>query len=236
MTADLGLEDTDGDGLSDGLEKNIGTDPRQVDTDGDQLSDNEEFNVIYSDPTNQDSDSDGISDTLEVEFFKTNAIVADSDGDGYDDAKELFEMNRDPRIADLPAHQIVVGSVRLQIDERFTYVDEDGNTQTETSSTSTALQNDTSSSSSNFNQTVGSIFAQVEAGLDSCGTDNACASDKFYSVGLFGRLKALLTVGGGAEFVEVLLVAPAAKGGHGTVGRGDLAVGGHGHVDEDEGA
>jgi hypothetical protein len=118
VTADLGLVDTDGDGLSDALEKNLSTDPRQVDTDGDQLSDNEEFNIIYSGPLNQDSDGRHLG--YPRSSSSRHAIVADSDGDGYEDAQELFEMNRDPRIADLPRHQIVVGGVRLQIDERFT--------------------------------------------------------------------------------------------------------------------
>ncbi len=197
VTADLSLADTDGDGLDDALEKNLGSDPRQVDTDGDQLSDFEEFNIIRSDQNSQDSDGDGISDTLEVEFFKTNAIVADSDGDGFDDARELFEMNRDARIADLPEHQITVGGVRLQLDERFTFVDEDGNTQTETSSTATTLQNDTSSSSSHFNQNVGNVFAQVQGGFDTCQADSACALDDFTPK---DRFLFIVTGGGGAEF------------------------------------
>jgi hypothetical protein len=196
VTSDPTLVDTDGDGLSDALEKNIGTDPRQVDTDGDGLSDYEEYNVIYSDPTMQDTDGDGISDNLEVEFFKTNALLADSDGDGYSDSQELFEMNRDPRIADLPRHQITVGSVRLQIDERFTTTDDNGNTTTEDSTTSTSLENDTSSDSSHFNQTVGNIFAQVEGGIDTCQSD--CGTSDL-SVFL-NRLHLIGTIGGGAEF------------------------------------
>ena len=200
VTGDPSLLDTDGDGLSDALEKNIGTDPRQVDTDGDQLTDYEEFNVIHSDPTNQDTDGDGISDDREVEFFKTNALVADSDGDGFSDSQELFEMNRDPRIADLPRHEITVGSVRLQIDERFTTTDDNGNTQTEDSSTSTSLENDTSSDNSHFNQTVGNIFAQVNAGIDSCQADNACRPDLGGLIGVLYRLHGDATLGGGAEF------------------------------------
>jgi hypothetical protein len=197
VTSDPTLADTDGDGLSDALEKNIGTDPRQVDTDGDGLSDYEEYNVIYSDPTMQDTDGDGIADNLEVEFFKTNALVADSDGDGYTDPQELFEMNRDPRIADLPRHQIIVGATRLQIDERFTTTDDNGNTQTEDSSTSTSLENDTSFSSTKLSQTVGNFMVQVGgmAGVDFAN----CASVEGFLAGCFqGNVTA--TVGGGVEF------------------------------------
>jgi Bacterial TSP3 repeat len=197
VTSDPTLADTDGDGLSDALEKSIGTDPRQVDTDGDGLSDYEEYNVIYSDPTMQDTDGDGIADNLEVEFFKTNALLADSDGDGYSDSQELFEMNRDPRISDLPRHQITVGSVRLQIDERYTTTDDSGNTVTEDSSTSTSLENDTSSDSSSLNQSVGNFFAQFQGGIDACQTDKACISTEFSPV---DRFVALATIGGGAEF------------------------------------
>ena len=197
VTADPTLVDSDGDGLDDALEKNLGTDPRQVDTDGDGLSDNEEFNVIFSDPTNQDTDGDGITDNLEVEFFKTNALLADSDGDGYSDAQELFEMHRDPRIADVPRYQITVGSSRLQIDERFTFTDENGDTRTETSNTSTTLQNDQTSSSSNFNQTVGSFFVQVHGGFGECQTDNAC---NFFNFPDPDRLFLEGTIGGGVEF------------------------------------
>jgi len=201
VTPDVTLRDTDGDGLEDGLEKNIGTDPRQVDTDGDQLTDEEEYNSIYSDPTNQDSDGDDISDNLEVEFFKTNAILEDSDGDGYSDSQELFEMSRDPRVADLPRHEIIVGGVRLQIDERFSYTDENGDTHSETSSTQTSLENDTSFSSSRLNQTVGNFMAQVEGGIDTCQTDTICS--------VLDRLKLIATIGGGVEFTTANTVESA---------------------------
>jgi len=48
VTSDPDVADTDGDGLSDAQEMNLGFDPRNVDTDGDQLSDWAEFNEIYS--------------------------------------------------------------------------------------------------------------------------------------------------------------------------------------------
>jgi hypothetical protein len=199
VTSDTEVADTDGDGLDDRTELQILSDPRRADTDGDGLSDNEEFNVIYSDPTNQDTDGDAIDDMREVELFKTNALVSDSDGDGFSDPQELFEMNRDPRIADLPRFAISVGGVGLRIDERFTTTDEDGNTQTESSSTSTALQNDTSSGSSSLNQTVGNFLVQIEGGIDACQTDEACKAPDAGFISS-ARGKALLTAGGGAEF------------------------------------
>ena len=54
--------DTDGDGLEDSLELQIGTDPTRVDTDGDGLSDYDEYCKYHTDPTKADTDGDGIPD------------------------------------------------------------------------------------------------------------------------------------------------------------------------------
>lgn len=63
----FGDADTDGDGLSDAEEKQIGTDPLKADTDG-----------------------DGLSDTDEIKIWITDPLKADTDGDGYDDGKEIL--------------------------------------------------------------------------------------------------------------------------------------------------
>ena len=149
VTSDPLSPDTDGDGLNDAEERRIGSDARSPDTDGDQLSDYVEYNVVYSDQNDQDSDDDGIDDLLEVDFFKTNANLADSDGDGFDDGAELFEMNRDPRVADLPSPRISIGSVKLQLEENFTFTDENGRTVTEESSTQSTLETNTETKVSN---------------------------------------------------------------------------------------
>ncbi len=56
------VEDSDGDGLTDEEEVQIGTDPNNPDTDGDGLTDGTEVNVEGTDPTNPDTDGDGIPD------------------------------------------------------------------------------------------------------------------------------------------------------------------------------
>jgi hypothetical protein len=145
-TSDPNKADTDGDGLSDLDEWNIGTDPRSRDTDNDGLSDYTEYNIIYSSPIAQDTDQDGVLDGLEHSFYHTSPLLADTDGDKLDDGEELFELNRDPLVADLPKVSIDVGDVRLQIDERYTYTDEKGNTVSQESSTSTSLANSNSTS------------------------------------------------------------------------------------------
>lgn len=58
--------DTDGDGLTDVEESQLGTDPSKPDTDGDGLNDREEVRVYGTDPLNQDTDGDTYLDGVEV--------------------------------------------------------------------------------------------------------------------------------------------------------------------------
>ena len=83
--------DSDGDGLSDGEEESIGTDPNNDDTDGDGLLDGEEVKEHKTDPNNPDSDNDGLIDIEEIEVFRTNPTNPDSDGDGFNDGEEIAE-------------------------------------------------------------------------------------------------------------------------------------------------
>jgi hypothetical protein len=174
VTSDPTAADTDADGLDDRLESLLGSDPRRADTDGDFLTDAEEYNVLFSDPNDQDTDRDGIDDGLEVEFFKTNVLVDDSDGDGYTDDEELFTRGRDPRVADLPHHQIEIGDVLLQIDERFTFTDEEGRTSTESSSTSSILSTVESRSTLSVFAINRFVHGGAEGGFENC--QDGCAS------------------------------------------------------------
>lgn len=58
--------DTDGDGLTDVEEAQLGTDPLKADTDGDGLTDREEVKIYLTDPKNSDTDGDTYSDGAEV--------------------------------------------------------------------------------------------------------------------------------------------------------------------------
>ncbi len=171
VTSDIRNPDTDDDGLTDAEEKRIGCDPRKADTDDDQLTDWEEYNFVYSNQNDQDSDDDGIDDLLEVDFFKTNALLADSDGDGFDDDQELYVMNRDPRIADLPSPRLSIGSVKLQLQEEFSFTDENGRSQNENSSSTSTLSASTATTTTNK---VGFTFGVngkvgIEGGYESGG-------------------------------------------------------------------
>lgn len=65
--ADVVPVDTDGDGLTDDEEAEIGSNPLLVDSDRDGLSDNQEVGVYRTDPTNPDTDGDGYDDGGEVD-------------------------------------------------------------------------------------------------------------------------------------------------------------------------
>ncbi|MCC6456060.1 MAG: hypothetical protein IT328_13990 [Caldilineaceae bacterium] len=75
VTSDPSNPDTDGDGLRDGEELQLGSDPSNVDTDGDGLTDFEEVHgfelrdqgFITLDPVDADTDNDKLSDGAEVE-------------------------------------------------------------------------------------------------------------------------------------------------------------------------
>ena len=58
--------DSDGDGLADSVEIQLGTDPALPDTDGDGLEDGQEVLVYGSDASAQDTDGDGCNDGAEI--------------------------------------------------------------------------------------------------------------------------------------------------------------------------
>ena len=92
--------DKDGDGLTNGEEKKLGTNPNLADSDGDGLNDGDEVHNTMTNPLNADSDGDGLSDYAEVSTHKSNPNKADSDGDGLDDKAEVYTYNTDPNKAD----------------------------------------------------------------------------------------------------------------------------------------
>ena len=71
--------DTDGDGLLDGEENKLGTDPLDPDSDDDCLSDGEEVNIYGTDPLDPDTDDGGALDGPEV-FQDLDPLDKSDDG------------------------------------------------------------------------------------------------------------------------------------------------------------
>jgi len=96
--------DSDGDGLNDGEEIAIGTDPDDWDTDDDGRNDWHEVTgggPIPTDPFDPDTDDDGLLDSAEVfGSNNTNPVNADTDGDGLCDggARTPWMTSGDDRV------------------------------------------------------------------------------------------------------------------------------------------
>jgi len=87
--------DSDLDGLFDGTEATLGTDPNNPDTDGDGIGDGEEVGADLDNPLNSDLDADGLaSPDAIIDALDSN--ILDSDGDGVVD--QLDPSNPDPCI------------------------------------------------------------------------------------------------------------------------------------------
>ncbi|OQA27612.1 MAG: Outer membrane porin F precursor [Verrucomicrobia bacterium ADurb.Bin345] len=105
--------DSDGDGLMDWEETQIGTDPFNPDTDGDGLTDFEEVRTYKTDPLNPDSDYDGLKDGAEVHVYKTNPLKADTDDGGVADGHEVIEDSTDPLN---PADDLQLFTLNIEFD------------------------------------------------------------------------------------------------------------------------
>lgn len=83
--------DFDGDGLTNGQEYALKTLLDKADSDGDGLLDGAEVNQFKTSPLKRDTDGDGLKDAEEIQQTRTNPRLADTDGDGLPDGYELLE-------------------------------------------------------------------------------------------------------------------------------------------------
>lgn len=95
----LWLVDSDSDGLTDGQEDVLGSNPNLADTNADGLSDSFSL-ALRIEPTNADTDGDGVLNSAEL-ANGTNPLLADSDGDGVADGLDAFPL--DPSRSTSPA-------------------------------------------------------------------------------------------------------------------------------------
>jgi outer membrane protein OmpA-like peptidoglycan-associated protein len=89
-------DDNDNDGLTNGEERTLGTNPDNADTDADGLKDGEEVRRYKTNPLQTDTDGDGIPDGEEVMKYKTDPAKSDTDGDGLNDGDEILKYHTDP--------------------------------------------------------------------------------------------------------------------------------------------
>ena len=87
--------DSDDDGLTDGEEVALGTDPFDPDTDDDGLTDGQEVEVYGTDPLDPDTDDDGLNDGDEI-AAGTDPFDPDTDDDGLSDGDEVNVYGTDP--------------------------------------------------------------------------------------------------------------------------------------------
>lgn len=91
--------DSDNDGLTNGQEILLNTNPESIDTDIDGLSDGDEVNLYRSNPIIADSDGDGLKDGEEIQK-RTDPLRRDTDGDGLEDS-----VDPDPLQASTPTQK-----------------------------------------------------------------------------------------------------------------------------------
>jgi hypothetical protein len=105
--------DTDGDGVVDGAECRVGSDPANVDStpvagidsDGDRLSDALE-SALGSDQNSADTDGDGVLDGVEFLGYNTDPLSADTDGDGCSDPTEIGSVDNSSAVNAIDLQQI----------------------------------------------------------------------------------------------------------------------------------
>lgn len=107
-------EDPDGDGLTNGEEVQLGTNPVYWDSDSDGLSDYDEVHKHHTDPLKKDTDSDGVEDGTEIELG-TDPLVAESQ---FTTSLEIGAVNEfTPVAASARVNTDAEGADTLQIKE-----------------------------------------------------------------------------------------------------------------------
>lgn len=120
--------DSDDDGIPDGYECIIGTDPYNADTDRDGFSDGYELMVLYTNPLTCDDDADfdgdGLTNLQEMELG-ISPYLADSDFDGIIDSEDSLPMKSDVKSNREVCYDIPVQSGYFDLVTR--YIDNEGN-------------------------------------------------------------------------------------------------------------
>ncbi len=119
-------DDDDEDGLTNGYENKIGTNPDLADTDRDKLSDRDEVIRYRTSPLKQDTDVDGLIDGDEVLTHHTDPRKMDSDGDLLKDSEEVLTQHTDPFKVDTDGDGLTDGEEVTQYKTKPLEADTDG--------------------------------------------------------------------------------------------------------------
>lgn len=172
--------DSDGDGLLDGEERSLGTNPRLADTDGDGLTDFQEvrgvlvrnLGVIQTNPTDADTDNDKRSDGAEAELTdpgEPNRWIVRPVG------KDPYRVFSDPLQADADFDTLADG------DERTAGTDPNkGNTDGDSRDDGTEVRLGTRPLVEDKSVTIG--FKDLKF-LEDCDDPGSQASDLFFDLG-----------------------------------------------------
>ena len=121
-----GTGDSDGDGLTNEREAQLGTNPLLPDTDADRLLDRDEVETYQTNPLVVDTDNDRLSDGDEIQTHLTDARNPDMDSDGRLDGDEIAG-GTDPRNPDNDGDGLSDGiEITLEADPRNPDSDGDG--------------------------------------------------------------------------------------------------------------
>ena len=89
--------DNDNDGISNGDEVSLGTDPNNSDSDNDGLSDGQEVNTYFTNPLNIDTDGDTLTDGDEI-CLTFNPLLKDTDSNEVLDCDEKIYQSLEVKI------------------------------------------------------------------------------------------------------------------------------------------
>ena len=119
-------DDDDSDGLTNGEERTLGTNPLSPDTDGDGLKDGDEVHRHKTNPVKTDTDGDGLNDGEEVSKYMTAPLKSDTDGDGLSDGDEVTKHRTDPLKIDTDGDGLSDGDEVMNYQSDPLNVDTDG--------------------------------------------------------------------------------------------------------------